>query len=250
MHTVADMQVRILPFRRVAGVLVSIKVEPKAKAPAGHRQEEDRKVDYIKRGENMLIEVVQSAVFGALTTGRIKPHEVIVIEGDHIGTLAGKLSGLRYLVEQELIEDEPTSDEENEVEGAIEGAVEGTAETVDEETESTVSTEAVESPQGPKAEEAVKIPYEKPSVYKYETLKTARYADGTPVLPVHKAYSLIRDSKMTAREVADRYSIRDARSIAQAVRQYGARFHREPKEPYKVDVQGLSKAREDKDEDS
>ena len=81
-------------------------------------------------------------------------------------------------------------------------------------------------------------------------MKTARNADGTPVLPVHKAYSLIRDSKMTAREVADRYSIRDARSIAQAVRQYGARFHREPKEPYKVDVQGLSKAREDKDEDS
>ena len=183
----------------------------------------------------MLIEVVQSAVFGALTTGRIKPHEVIVIEGDRIGTLAGKLSGLRYLVEQELIEDEPTSDEEDEVEG---------------ETESTVSTEAVESPQEPKAEEAVKIPYEKPKVYKYDTLKTARNADGTPVLPVHKAYSLIRDSKMTAREVADRYSIRDARSIAQAVRQYGARFHREPKEPYKVDVQGLSKAREDKDEDS
>ena len=112
----------------------------------------------------MLIEVVQSAVFGALTTGRIKPHEVIVIEGDHIGTLAGKLSDLRYLVEQELIEDEPTSDEEDEeaVEGAIEGAVEGTAETVEGETESTVSTEAVESPQEPKAEEAVKIPYEKP----------------------------------------------------------------------------------------
>lgn len=200
----------------------------------------------------MLIEVVQSAVFGALTTGRIKPHEVIVIEGDRIGTLAGKLSGLRYLVEQELIEDEPTSDEEDEevVEGAIEGAVEGTAETVDEETENTVSTEAVESPQEPKADEAVKIQYEKPKVYKYDTLKTARNADGTPVLPVHKAYSLIRDSKMTAREVADRYSIRDARSIAQAVRQYGARFHREPKEPYKVDVQGLSKAREDKDEDS
>ena len=46
MHTVADMQVRILPFRRVAGVLVSIKVEPKAKAPAGHRQEK-RKEDEI-----------------------------------------------------------------------------------------------------------------------------------------------------------------------------------------------------------
>ena len=246
MHTVADMQVRILPFRLVAGVLMSIKVEPKAKAPAGHRQEEDRKADYIKRGENMLIEVVQSAVFGALTTGRIKPHEVIVIEGDHIGTLAGKLSDLRYLVEQELIEDEPTSDEEDEeaVEGAIEGAVEGTAETVEGETESTVSTEAVESPQEPKAEEAVKIPYEKPKVYKYDTLKTARNADGTPVLPVHKAYSLIRDSKMTAREVADRYSIRDARSIAQAVRQYGARFHKEPKEPYKVDVQGITEMQE------
>ena len=211
MHTVADMQVRILPFRLVAGVLMSIKVEPKAKAPAGHRQEEDRKADYIKRGENMLIEVVQSAVFGALTTGRIKPHEVIVIEGDHIGTLAGKLSDLRYLVERELIEDEPTSDEEDEVEGAIEGVVEGTAETVEGETESTVSTEAVESPQEPKAEEAVKIPYEKP---------------------------------MTAREVADRYSIRDARSIAQAVRQYGARFHKEPKEPYKVDVQGITEMQE------
>ena len=46
MHTVADMQVRILPFRRVAGVLVSIKVELKAKAPAGHRQEK-RKEDEI-----------------------------------------------------------------------------------------------------------------------------------------------------------------------------------------------------------
>lgn len=191
----------------------------------------------------MLIEITQNTLFSAITSGRIKPHEVIVIEGDRIGTLAGKLSGLRYLVERELIEDEPTSDEEDEdaVEGAIERAVEGTAETVE---------GTVEAPQEPKAEEAVKIPYEKPSVYKYETLKTARYADGAPVLPVHKAYSLIRDSKMTAREVADRYSIRDARSIAQAVRQYGARFHREPKEPYKVDVQGLSKAREDKDEDS
>ena len=200
----------------------------------------------------MLIEVVQSAVFGALTTGRIKPHEVIVIEGDHIGTLAGKLSDLRYLVERELIEDEPTSDEEESeevVEGAIEGAVEGTAETVEGETESTVSTEAVESPQEPKAEEAVKIPYEKPKVYKYDTLKTARNTDGTPVLPVHKAYSLNRDG-MTFRQIADRYSIRDARSVSTAVRNYRARFHKEPKEPYKVDVQGLSKAREDKDEDS
>ena len=199
----------------------------------------------------MLIEVTQNAVFDAIISGRVKPHEALVIEGDHIGTLAGKLSDLRYLVERELIEDEPTSDEEDEevVEGAIEGAVEGTAETVDEETESTVSTEAVESPQEPKVESVTKVPYKKPEVYKYDTLKDARNPDGTPVLPVHKAYSLIRDRKMTAREVADRYSIRDARSIAQAVRQYGARFIREPKEPYKVDVQGLSKAQEDKDED-
>ena len=200
----------------------------------------------------MLIEVVQSAVFGALTTGRIKPHEVIVIEGDRIGTLAGKLSGLRYLVEQELIEDEPTSDEEDEdaVEGAVEGVVEETAETVEGETESTVSTEAVESPQEPKVESVTKVPYKKPEVYKYDTLKDARNPDGTPVLEVHKAYSLIRSGGMTARQVADKYGIRDARSVAQAARQYGARFHKEPKEPYKVDVQGLSKAREDKDEDS
>ena len=179
----------------------------------------------------MLIEVVQSAVFGALTTGRIKPHEVIVIEGDHIGTLAGKLSDLRYLVERELIEDEPTSDEEDEevVEGAIEGAVEGTAETVDEETESTVSTEAVESPQEPKVESVTKVPYKKPEVYKYDTLKDARNPDGTPVLPVHKAVSL-NDSGMTAREIADKYSIRDARSVAQAIRQYRKRYHR-GKEP-------------------
>lgn len=173
----------------------------------------------------MLIEVVQSAVFGALTTGRIKPHEVIVIEGDRIGTLAGKLSGLRYLVEQELIEDEPTSDEEDEVEGAIEGVVEGTAETVEGETESTVSTEAVESPQEPKAESVTKVPYKKPEVYKYDTLKDARNPDGTPVLPVHKAVSL-NDSGMTEREIADKYSIRDARSVAQAVRQYRKRYHR------------------------
>lgn len=179
----------------------------------------------------MLIEVTQNVVFDAIISGRVKPHEALVIDDDHIGTLAGKLSGLRYLVEQELIEDEPTSDEEDEeaVEGAIEGAVEGTAETVEGETESTVSAEAVESPQGPKAEGAVKIPYEKPSVYKYETLKTARYADGTPVLPVHKAVSL-NDSGMTAREIADKYSIRDARSVAQAIRQYRKRYHR-GKEP-------------------
>jgi hypothetical protein len=236
----------------VAGVLMSIKVEPKAKAPAGHRPEEDRKADYIKRGENMLIEVVQSAVFGALTTGRIKPHEVVVIEGDHIGTLAGKLSDLRYLVERELIEDEPTSDEE-ESEDAPED-VPGTdpqivEEAVEEEAED-VSVEVVETPQEPKVESVTKVPYKKPEVYKYDTLKDARNPDGTPVLEVHKAYSLIRSGGMTAREVADRYSIRDARSVAQAARQYGARFHREPKEPYKVDVQGLSKAREDKDEDS
>lgn len=191
----------------------------------------------------MLIEVTQSTLFSAITSGRVKPHEALVIDGDHIGNLAGLLGGARYLVEQELIEDEPTSDEEDEeaVEGAIEGVVEGTAETVE---------GTVESPQEPKAESVTKVPYKKPEVYKYDTLKDARNPDGTPVLEVHKAYSLIRDRKMTAREVADRYSIRDARSIAQAVRQYGARFHREPKEPYKVDVQGLSKAREDKDEDS
>lgn len=178
----------------------------------------------------MLIEVVQSAVFGALTTGRIKPHEVIVIEGDRIGTLAGKLSDLRYLVERELIEDEPTSDEEDEeaVEGAIEGAVEGTAETVDEETESTVSTEAVESPQEPKAKDIANTIKEERK-YKYDTIKTARNTDGTPVLPVHKAVSL-NDSGMTAREIADKYSIRDARSVAQAIRQYRVRYHR-GKEP-------------------
>lgn len=172
----------------------------------------------------MLIEVVQSAVFGALTTGRIKPHEVIVIEGDRIGTLAGKLSGLRYLVEQELIEDEPTSDEEDEVEGAVEEAVEevveGTAETVE---------GTVEAPQEPKVESVTKVPYKKPEIYKYDTLKNARNPDGTPVLPVHKAVSL-NDSGMTAREIADKYSIRDARSVAQAIRQYRKRYHR-GKEP-------------------
>ena len=178
----------------------------------------------------MLIEVVQSAVFGALTTGRIKPHEVIVIEGDRIGTLAGKLSGLRYLVERELIEDEPTSDEEDEevVEGAVEGAVEGTAETVEGETESTVSTEAVESPQEPKAKDIANTIKEERK-YKYDTIKTARNTDGTPVLPVHKVVSL-NDSGMTAREIADKYSIRDARSVAQAIRQYRKRYHR-GKEP-------------------
>ena len=179
----------------------------------------------------MLVEVTQNTLFSAITSGRVKPHEALVIDGDHIGNLAGLLGGVRYLVEQELIEDEPTSDEEDEeaVEGAIEGAVEGIAETVDEETESTVSTEAVESPQEPKAEEASKIPYEKPSVYKYDTLKDARNPDGTPVLPVHKAVSL-NDSGMTAREIADKYSIRDARSVAQAIRQYRKRYHR-GKEP-------------------
>lgn len=168
----------------------------------------------------MLIEVTQNTLFSAITSGRVKPHEVIVIEGDHIGTLAGTLSGLRYLVEQELIEDEPTSDEEDEVEGAVEEVVEGTAETVE---------GTVEAPQEPKAEEAVKIPYKKPEVYKYDTLKDARNPDGTPVLPVHKAVSL-NDSGMTAREIADKYSIRDARSVAQAIRQYRKRYHR-GKEP-------------------
>ena len=191
----------------------------------------------------MLVEVTQGTLFAAITSGRVKPHEALVIDGDHIGNLAGLLGGARYLVEQELIEDEPTSDEEDEeaVEGAIEGVVEGTEKPVE---------GTVESPQEPKAEEAVKIPYEKPSVYKYDTLKSARNADGTPVLPVYKAYSLIRNSKMTAREVADRYSIRDARSVAQAIRQYGARFHREPKEPHSENAQELIKARENEDEDS
>ena len=175
----------------------------------------------------MLIEVVQSAVFGALTTGRIKPHEVIVIEGDHIGTLAGKLSGLRYLVEQELIEDEPTSDEE-EPEEVAEGEIEGVEEPVEEEAED-VSVEVVETPQEPKVESVTKVPYKKPEVYKYDTLKDARNPDGTPVLPVHKAVSL-NDSGMTAREIADKYSIRDARSVAQAIRQYRKRYHR-GKEP-------------------
>lgn len=189
----------------------------------------------------MLVEVTQNTLFSAITSGRVKPHEALVIDGDHIGNLAGLLGGVRYLVEQELIEDEPTSDEEDEeaVEGAIEGAVEGTAETVE---------GTVEAPQEPKAEGVTKVPYKKPEVYKYDTLKDARNPDGTPVLEVHKAYSLIRSGGMTARQVADKYGIRDARSIAQAARRYGARFHREPKEPYKVDVQGLSKAREDKDE--
>lgn len=178
----------------------------------------------------MLIEITQNTLFSAITSGRIKPHEVIVIEGDRIGTLAGKLSGLRYLVERELIEDEPTSDEEDEevVEGAVEGAVEGTAETVEGETESTVSTEAVESPQEPKAKDIANTIKEERK-YKYDTIKTARNTDGTPVLPVHKAVSL-NDSGMTAREIADKYSIRDARSVAQAIRQYRKRYHR-GKEP-------------------
>lgn len=190
----------------------------------------------------MLIEVTQGTLFAAITSGRVKPHEALVIDGDHIGNLAGLLGGARYLVEQELIEDEPTSDEEDEeaVEGAIEGAVEGTEKPVE---------GTVEAPQEPKVESVTKVPYKKPEIYKYNTLKDARNPDGTPVLPVHKAYSLIRDSKMTAREVADRYSIRDARSIAQAVRQYGARFHREPKVPHSENAQELIKARENEDED-
>jgi hypothetical protein len=166
----------------------------------------------------MLIEVTQNTLFSAITSGRVKPHEALVIDGDHIGNLAGLLGGARYLVEQELIEDEPTSDEEDEVEGAVEGVVEGTTETVE---------GTVEAPQESKAE--VKIPYKKPEVYKYDTLKDARNPDGTPVLPVHKAVSL-NDSGMTAREIADKYSIRDARSVAQAIRQYRKRYHR-GKEP-------------------
>lgn len=170
----------------------------------------------------MLVEVTQNTLFSAITSGRVKPHEALVIDGDHIGNLAGLLGGVRYLVEQELIEDEPTSDEEDEevVEEAVEGVVEGTAETVE---------GTVESPQEPKAEEASKIPYEKPKVYKYDTIKTARNTDGTPVLPPYKAVSL-NDSGMTAREIADKYSIRDARSVAQAIRQYRKRYHR-GKEP-------------------
>ena len=178
----------------------------------------------------MLIEVTQNTLFSAITSGRIKPHEALVIDGDHIGNLAGLLGGARYLVEQELIEDEPTSDEEDEevVEEAIEGAVEGTAETVEGETESTVSAEAVESPQEPKAKDIANAIKEE-GKYKYDTIKTARNTDGTPVLPVHKAVSL-NDSGMTTREIADKYSIRDARSVAQAIRQYRVRYHR-GKEP-------------------
>lgn len=168
----------------------------------------------------MLIEVTQNTLFSAITSGRIKPHEALVIDGDHIGNLAGLLGGARYLVEQELIEDEPTSDEEDEVEGAVGGVVEGTTETVE---------GTVEAPQEPKAESVTKVPYKKPEVYKYDTLKDARNPDGTPVLPVHKAVSL-NDSGMTAREIADKYSIRDAQSVAQAIRQYRKRYHR-GKEP-------------------
>lgn len=166
----------------------------------------------------MLIEVTQNTLFSAITSGRIKPHEALVIDGDHIGNLAGLLGGARYLVEQELIEDEPTSDEEDEE--AVEGAVEGTEEPVE---------GTVEAPQEPKAESVTKVPYKKPEVYKYNTLKDARNPNGTPVMPVHKAVSL-NDSGMTAREIADKYSIRDARSVAQAIRQYRKRYHR-GKEP-------------------
>lgn len=174
----------------------------------------------------MLIEVTQSTIFSAITSGRIKPHEALVIDGDHIGNLAGLLGGARYLVEQELIEDEPTSDKEDEeaVEGAVEGVVEGVVEGTEETVEGTV-----EAPQEPKVESVTKVPYKKPEVYKYDTLKGARNPDGTPVLPVHKAVSL-NDSGMTAREIADKYSIRDARSVAQAIRQYRKRYHR-GKEP-------------------
>ena len=185
----------------------------------------------------MLIEVVQSAVFGALTTGRIKPHEVIVIEGDHIGTLAGKLSDLRYLVERELIEDEPTSDEEDEK--VVEGEIEGVEEPVEEEAQPEVIEPA-------KAESK---PEER--AYKYEKLSEARNPDGTPVLSILKANNLI-DSGMTAREIADKYSIRSAQSISTAVRNYKRKYHKEPDTTaILMAAPRLSaKHKEDKDEDS
>lgn len=168
----------------------------------------------------MLIEVTQNTLFSAITSGRVKPHEALVIDGDRIGNLAGLLGWARYLVEQELIEDEPTSDEEDEeaVEGAVEGAIEGTAETVE---------GTVEAPQEPKTEGVAKIPYEKPQVYKYDTIATARNPDGTPVLPVHKAYTLHEDG-MTFRQIADRYGIQDARSVSTAARNYGKKYRKEP----------------------
>lgn len=186
----------------------------------------------------MLIEVVQSAVFGALTTGRIKPHEVIVIEGDRIGTLAGKLSGLRYLVEQELIEDEPTSDEE-ESEEVVEREIEEVEEPVEEEAQPEVIEPA-------KAESK---PEER--AYKYEKLSEARNPDGTPVLSILKANNLI-DSGMTAMEIADKYSIRSAQSISTAVRNYKRRYHKEPDTTaILMAAPRLSaKHKEDKDEDS
>lgn len=178
----------------------------------------------------MLIEMVQSAVFGALTTGRIKPHEVLVIESDHIGTLAGKLSGLRYLVEQELIEDEPTSDEEDE-------------KVVEEPVEEEAQPEVIEPA---KAES-------KPEdrAYKYEKLSEARNPDGTPILSILKANNLI-DSGMTAREIADKDSIRSAQSISTAVRNYKRKYHKEPDTTaILMAAPRLSaKHKEDKDEDS
>lgn len=179
----------------------------------------------------MLVEVTQDKLFGAIISGRVKPHEALVLKADHVGTLAGALSGMRYLVEQELIEDEPVSDEEEDEE--VPEDVPGTdpqivEEAVEEEAED-VSVEVVETPQEPKVESVTKVPYKKPEVYKYDTLKDARNPDGTPVLPVHKAVSL-NDSGMTTREIADKYSIRDARSVAQAIRQYRKRYHR-GKEP-------------------
>lgn len=175
----------------------------------------------------MLVEVTQDKLFGAIISGRVKPHEALVLKADHVGTLAGALSGMRYLVEQELIEDEPVSDEEEDEE--VPEDVPGTdpqivEEAVEEEAED-VSVEVVETPQEPKVESVTKVPYKKPEIYKYDTLKDARNPDGTPVLPVHKAVSL-NDSGMTAREIADKYSIRDARSVAQAIRQYRVRYHR------------------------
>lgn len=201
----------------------------------------------------MLIEVTQNAVFDAIISGRVKPHEALVIEGDHIGTLAGTLAGLRYLVEQELIEDEPTLDEE-ESEDAPED-VPGTdpqivEEAVEEEAED-VSVEVVETPQEPKVESVTKVPYKKPEVYKYDTLKDARNPDGTPILSILKANNLI-DSGMTAREIADKYSIRSAQSISTAVRNYKRKYHKEPDTTaILMAAPRLSaKHKEDKDEDS
>ncbi len=181
----------------------------------------------------MLIEITQDAMFDAIASGRVKLHEARALKDEHFGPLSKVLAGYQYFVEQELIEDEPTLDEEDEVEGAIEGVEEPVEEAVEEEAED-VSVEVVETPQEPKVESVTKVPYKKPEVYKYDTLKDARNPDGTPVLPIHKAVSL-NDSGMTAREIADKYSIRDVRSVAQAIRQYRKRYHRD-KEPDAVAI--------------